>query len=63
MTYPYETMCSDLDPGPYIKGQGHTGEFNVRVHMLVSRYKPYLALKLVHDTVKSFFSRLKGQFG
>ena len=56
-------MCSDLDPGPYIKGQGHTGEFNVRVHMLVSRYKPYLALKLVHDPVKSFFSRLKGQFG
>ena len=28
-------MCSDLDLDPYIKGQGHTGHLNIRVHMLV----------------------------
>ena len=31
-----ETMCSDLDPVPYLKGQGHTGQLKFRVHMLVS---------------------------
>ena len=30
-----ETMCSDLEPGPYLKGQYHTGQLKVRVHMLV----------------------------
>jgi len=28
-----ETMCSDLDTGPYLKGQGHTRHLKVRVHM------------------------------
>jgi len=31
-----ETMYSDLDPSPYLKSQGHTGQLKVRVHMLVS---------------------------
>ena len=26
-------MCSDLDPYPYPKGQGHTRHFTVRVQM------------------------------
>ena len=29
-------MYSDLDPDPYLKGQGHTGQLNIRVHMFVS---------------------------
>ena len=28
-------MCSDLEPGSYLKGQGHTGQLKVEVHMLV----------------------------
>jgi len=31
-----ETMCSDLNSDPYLKGQGHTRHLKVRVHMLVS---------------------------
>jgi len=31
-------MCSDLDPGPYLKSQGHTGHLKVRVHILVSTF-------------------------
>ena len=31
-----KTMCSDHDPGPYLKGQGHMRHLKVRVHMLVS---------------------------
>jgi len=31
-----ETMCSDHDPGPYLKGHGHTGQLKIRVHMFVS---------------------------
>ena len=31
-----ETMCSDPDPSPYLKGQGHMRHLMVRVHMLVS---------------------------
>ena len=36
-------MCCDLDPGPYLKGQGHMRHLNVRIHMLVS------ALLLIHQ--------------
>jgi len=31
-----EPMCSDLDLGSYIKGQGHTRHLKVRVHMHMS---------------------------
>jgi len=33
-----ETMCSDLDTGPYLKGQGHMRQLKVRVYMLMSAY-------------------------
>jgi len=29
-------MYTELDPDPYLKGQGHTRHLNVRVHMLES---------------------------
>jgi len=29
-----ETMCSDLDPGPYLKCQGYTRHLKVSVHMV-----------------------------
>jgi len=29
-------MCSDIDPGPYLKVKGHTRHLKVRVHMLQS---------------------------
>ena len=31
-----EMKCSDFDPDQYLKGQGHTRNLKVRVHMLVS---------------------------
>ena len=45
-----ETMCTDLDPSPYIKGQGHTGQFKVRVHMLVPAFQLTCVLMEYHAT-------------
>jgi len=39
-------MRSDLDQGPYLKGQGHTRHLKIRVHMLVFALKLTYALKL-----------------
>ena len=44
--YLIETMCSDLDPDPYLKGQGHTTYLKVRVHMLVSIYPKVFRLPI-----------------
>ena len=31
-----KTTCSDQDPDPYLKGQGHMKHLTVRAHMLLS---------------------------
>ena len=43
-------MCSDLDPDPYFKGQGHMRHLKVRVHMLVSALLLTYALMNYHLT-------------
>jgi len=43
-------MCIELDPDPYLKGQGHTTHLKVRVRMLVSTLKLTYALMDYHLT-------------
>ena len=45
-----ETMCSDLDLGLYLKGQGHTIHFNLRVHMRISGLSLTYAMMDYHVT-------------
>jgi len=45
-----ETMCSDCDPNPYIKGEGHKRHLKVRVHMLLSALLLTYALMDSHLT-------------
>jgi len=35
-------MCSDLDPGPYVKGQGHMIHLKLRVQCLRPGYNLHM---------------------
>ena len=45
-----ETMCSDLDLGLYLKGQGQTRHFYLRVHMRISGLSLTYAMMDYHVT-------------
>jgi len=50
-----DTMYSDLDPDPYLKGQGHIGHLKVRVHMFVSALYLTYVLMEYHTTWYKYF--------
>ena len=57
--FPIEAMCSDLDPYPYLKGQGHTIHLKVRVHMLVSALKLMYTLMDYHLNLVQILSLMR----
>ena len=54
-----ETMCIALDPGPYLKGQGPTGQLKVRVCHARVRTITYLCIDGIPYNLVQMFSYLR----
>ena len=54
-----ETMCIALDPGPYLKGQGPTGQLKVRICHARVRTITYLCIDGIPYNLVQMFSYLR----
>lgn len=54
-----ETVCDAQDPGPYLKGQGYSGELNIKQYKCLARAITSTSIKGLYNTLAHLFTMMR----